>query len=300
VRGLTDEGGQLTDTYTYTAFGELVEHAGGDPQPYAFAGEPLDPNSGFQYHRARWLDPRPGRFISSDPFEGKPFDPASLHRYTYAANDAVGKRDPSGRFFLMDVSIANSIRSTLAGMQANFGFALIAQISEGGSAGLRELVLGAAGGLLLTGAVIFAARLFARLARFGRAVATASKVGKAGEAFDDLAELRRGLGLPAAGSADDGATLARLEIGGDKFYGINAHGQPVTLKVNAISKTHAETDAFQQAFNAGAGGGKARLVVDRDLCAACGQNGAVKSLARQLGVTELEVVTPGGTQVITP
>ena len=300
VRRLSDETGTVTDAYTYTAFGERIEHVGTDPQPYAFAGEPLDPNSGFQYHRARWLDPRQGRFTGTDPFEGQPFDPRTLHKYTYAASDAVNKTDPTGRFFLVSVSVANSIRSTLAGMQANFGFALIAQISEGGSAGLRELVLGAVGGLILTGAVIFAARLFARLARFGRAAASVAKNAKAGEAFDDLAELRRGLGLPAAGSADDGATLARLELGGDKFYGINAHGQPVTLKVNAISKTHAETDAFQSALNAGGGGGKARLVVDRDLCQACGQNGAVKSMARQMGITELEVVTPSGTQIIIP
>jgi hypothetical protein len=33
---------------TKTAFGELYGRTGTDPIPYAFAGEPLDPNSGFQ------------------------------------------------------------------------------------------------------------------------------------------------------------------------------------------------------------------------------------------------------------
>lgn len=47
---------------TKSAFGELVAHSGPDPQPYAFTSEPLDPNSGFQHHRARWLDTRTGRF----------------------------------------------------------------------------------------------------------------------------------------------------------------------------------------------------------------------------------------------
>ena len=58
IRRLTDEAGNITDGYTYSAFGELLAHTGTDSQPYAFTGEPLDPNSGWQYHRARWMDPR--------------------------------------------------------------------------------------------------------------------------------------------------------------------------------------------------------------------------------------------------
>jgi hypothetical protein len=54
IRRLTDEQANITDGYTYSAFGELLAHTGQDPQPYAFTGESLDPNSGFQYHRARW------------------------------------------------------------------------------------------------------------------------------------------------------------------------------------------------------------------------------------------------------
>ena len=95
-------------------------------------------------------------------------------------------------------------------------------------------------------------------------------------------------------------TLARLDAGGRTFYGINAHGQPVDLRVNPISRTHAETDAFQQAAAAGVRGGNATLYADRYLCVACGQNGAVRSMARQLGIRELRVVTPAGTEVMKP
>jgi RHS repeat-associated protein len=70
VRRLTNEAGQVTDGYTYSAFGERITHTGSDPQPYAFTGEPYDPNVGFQYHRARWMEPRAGRFLGMDPFEG--------------------------------------------------------------------------------------------------------------------------------------------------------------------------------------------------------------------------------------
>ena len=56
IRVLTDESGLLTDTYEYTAFGELLQHVGTDRQPYHFASEPFEPTLGFYYNRARWLD----------------------------------------------------------------------------------------------------------------------------------------------------------------------------------------------------------------------------------------------------
>ena len=68
--------------------------------------------------------------------------------------------------------------------------------------------------------------------------------------------------------------------------------------MNPISRSYAEADALQQAFDAGVRGGKARLVVDRDLCRACGQNGGVKGMARQLDLEELEVISPSGREVI--
>jgi RHS repeat-associated protein len=64
---------------TKSAFGEFLSHVGNDRQPYSFAGEPYDPNSGFYYNRARWMDPRVGRFAGMDQWRGSPFEPASLH-----------------------------------------------------------------------------------------------------------------------------------------------------------------------------------------------------------------------------
>ncbi len=115
IRRLTNEAGNITDGYTYSAFGELLGHSGLDPQPYSFAGEPLDPNSGFQYHRARWMDPRVGRFVGMDPWPGRPYDPRSLHKYLYAGADPLNTIDPTGRFFSSaDVVSALSSLQTLA------------------------------------------------------------------------------------------------------------------------------------------------------------------------------------------
>jgi len=112
IRLLTDETRTVTDRYAYTAFGVELEHTGSDPQPYRFAGEPFDPNSGFYYNRARWMDPSAGRFVSMDPFEGFLTEPATLHRYVYAMNRPVGVVDPSGLFGQINLGTTLAVLTT--------------------------------------------------------------------------------------------------------------------------------------------------------------------------------------------
>jgi RHS repeat-associated protein len=153
IRRLTDVNGNITDGYSYSAFGELLAHTGSDPQPYTFAGEPYDPNIGFYYNRARWLDPRVGRFASVDPLDpldpsvGLEFDPRSFHRYLYTGANPVDHVDPSGLFFggVAEFSIAASIQNTLSSIQSTIGFAIIDQIEYGGVAGYKTLAIGGIG-----------------------------------------------------------------------------------------------------------------------------------------------------------
>jgi len=65
-----------------------------------------DQDAQLLYLRARWYDPRIGRFISADPFEGKQRDPRSLNRYAYAHNDPVHGTDPSGREFSLGAAMS--------------------------------------------------------------------------------------------------------------------------------------------------------------------------------------------------
>ena len=58
---------------------------------------PFNLNSGFQYHRARWMDPGAARFAGIETWEGDPYRPTSLHKYLYAAGGPVNNIDPSGR-----------------------------------------------------------------------------------------------------------------------------------------------------------------------------------------------------------
>jgi hypothetical protein len=122
--------------------------------------------------------------------------------------------------------------------------------------------------------------------------AAASIVSDLGESGAELARFRSGLGLSEASALRNTPTLARLEAGGQVFYGISG-GKDIALRVNIISKSHAEADVFNQAFKAGIRDGRAVLTVDSELCRACGVNGGVKSMAKQLGLSAITVIAPG-------
>ncbi len=106
TRTLTDASQAVTDTYTYEAFGGLIAFTGTTSNNYLFTGEQLDPNIGFYYLRARYMNPQTGLFQTSDTFPGFNFDPLSLHKYLYANADPVNKKDPSGNFGLFGFMIA--------------------------------------------------------------------------------------------------------------------------------------------------------------------------------------------------
>lgn len=120
IRTLTDEAGNVTDRYSFSAFGELLAHTGSDPNAYLFVGEPLDPNSGFYYLRARWMDPSTGLFLSLDPAPGRIFEPLTLHKYLYTVADPVNNVDPSGRESLPSqlTAVATSVALAIQNMSA--------------------------------------------------------------------------------------------------------------------------------------------------------------------------------------
>ncbi|MCP3998167.1 MAG: RHS repeat-associated core domain-containing protein [bacterium] len=116
VRALSDATGEVTDRYSFGAFGELIEHQGSDHQPFLFAGQPLDPNLGFYYNRARWMAPANGRFISVDPFIGSTLDPQTLHRYLYTSDNPVNLTDPTGRFSFVNITVSAGAKKYLLGI----------------------------------------------------------------------------------------------------------------------------------------------------------------------------------------
>ena len=125
TRLLTDETGAVTDAIDYDAFGNVIARTGATEIDHLYRGEALDPTTGFYYLRARYYDPNNARFLTQDTFAGYSSDPRSLHKYTYTHNDPVNGMDPSGRFTLTELSAASDIQSTLANLQADFGYNLI-------------------------------------------------------------------------------------------------------------------------------------------------------------------------------
>jgi RHS repeat-associated protein len=113
TRYLTATNAAITDTYIYDAFGVVITNTGTSTNFYRYSGEQFDPNLGFVYLRARYLNSAVGRFISRDRLQGNFEDSKSLHRYAYAEVDPINNVDPSGNEIEISIATLN-ISATLA------------------------------------------------------------------------------------------------------------------------------------------------------------------------------------------
>ena len=78
VRFLMDGNGNITDSFDYDAFGNVINqtHSGtSTPNVYQFNGEYQDSDTGLVYLRARWMKPDIGRFLMMDSYEGDKENP---------------------------------------------------------------------------------------------------------------------------------------------------------------------------------------------------------------------------------
>ncbi len=96
VRLLTDASGDVSDTYTYDAFGSLIFQTGTSGNSFLFQGEQYDAATGLYYLRARYMNPTTGTFTTMDAYQGSTSDPMSLHKYLFANANPVMNSDPSG------------------------------------------------------------------------------------------------------------------------------------------------------------------------------------------------------------
>jgi len=93
VTGLTDQKGRLVQRYEYDSFGNPGAINPLIGQPYAFTGREYDPETGLYYYRARYYDPRAGRFITKDPIG---FAGGDVNLYNYIGASPVNYIDPDG------------------------------------------------------------------------------------------------------------------------------------------------------------------------------------------------------------
>ena len=86
---LSDIAGTVDASYVTDVWGRQVASAGSAVNAFGYAGREFN-EDGTYYYRARYYDPRIGRFTSEDPA----YYVGGL--YLYVADDPVARRDPSG------------------------------------------------------------------------------------------------------------------------------------------------------------------------------------------------------------
>jgi RHS repeat-associated protein/fimbrial isopeptide formation D2 family protein/uncharacterized repeat protein (TIGR01451 family) len=89
----------------FDAYGVSMAKTGSLVTPIGYRGERFDGTLGQYYLRARFYDPRQGRFTGMDPHMGNMRDPSQVMRYGYAGANPIGAMDPSGRMSLLGISV---------------------------------------------------------------------------------------------------------------------------------------------------------------------------------------------------
>jgi len=99
VMGMTDEAGNVEQSYFYDDFGNSLGAWGSVGNSYLYTGQEYDGAiSGLYNLRARYYDPGVGRFISEDPIcPGMAKFPLGINPYIYVVNNPINAIDPSGQ-----------------------------------------------------------------------------------------------------------------------------------------------------------------------------------------------------------
>ncbi len=119
---ITDGSGVVKNAYAYTPYGRATNKTETVTQPFQFAGQfgVMTETNGLLYMRARYYDPKIGRFLSEDPsgFDG------GLNLYAYVGGNPIMGVDPSG-LFTASVGIYGSAALGFGGgggTALNFGY----------------------------------------------------------------------------------------------------------------------------------------------------------------------------------
>ncbi|GIV15001.1 MAG: hypothetical protein KatS3mg022_0436 [Armatimonadota bacterium] len=115
TRLLLDSSGNITDRYSYDAWGNPIEQAGTAFNPFRWngaAGYEYVLFTGLYHVGAREYDPRTARWLQRDPIDAASGDP---NLYRYAGNDPVNGVDQNGLIAFVPVIVGGAAIGALSG-----------------------------------------------------------------------------------------------------------------------------------------------------------------------------------------
>ena len=102
VSGITNEEGQVYQSYRYSVTGEITFGAPQYENEYTYNGESYNPNIESQYLRARYYCVVTATFLTEDSYLGSLTEPLTLNRYNYCVSSYLNYTDPSGNWLYED------------------------------------------------------------------------------------------------------------------------------------------------------------------------------------------------------
>ena len=106
VSGVTNEEGQVYQSYRYSVTGEITFGAPQYENEYTYNGESYNPNIQSQYLRARYYCVVTATFLTEDSYLGNQTEPLTLNRYNYCVSSYLNYTDPSGN----EVEVLESLK----------------------------------------------------------------------------------------------------------------------------------------------------------------------------------------------
>lgn len=91
TRAITDQSGAVSATASYDPYGNATSQTGSLTNPFGYAGQYTDSETGLQYLRARYYDPNTQNFLTRDPQA-----PTTRAPYNYAGDTPTNNTDPTG------------------------------------------------------------------------------------------------------------------------------------------------------------------------------------------------------------
>ena len=106
VSGITNEEGQVYQSYRYSVTGEITFGAPQYENEYTYNGESYNPNIESQYLRARYYCVVTATFLTEDSYLGSLTEPLTLNRYNYCVSSYLNYTDSSGN----EVEVLESLK----------------------------------------------------------------------------------------------------------------------------------------------------------------------------------------------